>query len=183
MDAAAVRRAIARLAGRIAARYAPATPLGLIGIKTRGEHLARRFQALLRDRHALDAPVGALDITIYRDDLHALREQIVVGATSIGFDLANRHLVLVDDVLFTGRSVRAGIDAIMDMGRPRTVALAVLVDRGHRELPIHPDFVGKVVRTARAEEVEVRLVEVDGRDEVRLVTPGNRQAARGPMHG
>ncbi len=172
MDAEAVRRTLTRLAGRMAARYERAARLGLIGIKTRGEHLANRFQKLLRDRHGLDVPVGALDITIYRDDLHALQEQIVVGTTSIGFDVADRHLVLVDDVLFTGRSVRAGIDAIMDMGRPRTVALAVLIDRGHRELPIQPDFVGTVVRTAREEEIEVRLAEVDGRDEVCLVTPG-----------
>jgi len=169
MDKEAMARALARMAGAIARRVGALQELGLIGIRTRGEFLARRVQAALERRHGVTVPVGALDITVYRDDFDALQEEIKVRGSDIGFDVRGRRIVLVDDVLFTGRSVRAAIDAVMDLGRPGSIALAVLVDRGHRELPICADFVGRAVKTARRDEVQVQLREVDGTERVMLV--------------
>ena len=172
MDETEVRRALDRMAFEMLERFRGTERMGLIGIRTRGEFMARRFQAALeRLEGGARVPAGALDITVYRDDFDALQEQIKVAGSQIDFEIRGRHIILVDDVLYTGRSVRAAIDAIMDLGRPSSIALAVLVDRGHRELPITADFVGRTVATARAEQVQVQLKEVDGQDRVLLMKP------------
>ena len=144
--------------------------LALVGVRTRGVPLARRLAASLREITGVEVPTGALDITLYRDDLMktAVGPQPIVRRTEIPFSIDGRHIVLVDDVLYTGRTIRAALDALIDFGRPRTIQLVVLVDRGHRELPIKADYVGKNVPTSRRETVHVRLAEIDGRDEVAL---------------
>jgi pyrimidine operon attenuation protein/uracil phosphoribosyltransferase len=142
-------------------------PVALVGIHRRGAHLARRLHRLVSDLLEQDVPLGDLDIAFYRDDI-ATRESPVVNATHLDFPLEDHTVVLVDDVLFTGRTVRAGIEALFDYGRPQRVQLAVLADRGHRELPIRPDYVGKNLPTARAERVNVHVTEVDGVDEVTI---------------
>ncbi|NLG70035.1 MAG: bifunctional pyr operon transcriptional regulator/uracil phosphoribosyltransferase PyrR [Firmicutes bacterium] len=167
MDAQEMRRALSRMAHEILEQNPDAGSLAFIGVHRRGVPLAGRLAqqvAAIEGRPA--PPVGALDITLYRDDLTAVGPLPVVRRTEIDFDVSGRSLVLVDDVLYTGRTVRAALDAIIDLGRPARIQLAVLVDRGHRELPIRADFVGKVVPTARREHVEVRLTEVDGEDRV-----------------
>lgn len=141
--------------------------IALVGIRTRGVPLARRLAKMIAGLEGVSVPAGELDVTLYRDD-HSRRVKLPAGPTDLPFNIEGRTVVLVDDVLYTGRSVRAAMDALRDFGRPRTIQLAVLIDRGHRELPIRADFVGKNVPTARAEVVEVRLEEVDGRDEVML---------------
>lgn len=165
MDADEMRRALSRMAHEIVEHNPDPSRLAFIGIHLRGVPLARRLAELVGRIEKLPAPpVGSLDITLYRDDLTAVGPLPVVRRTEIDFDVSGRPLVLVDDVLYTGRTVRAALDAIMDLGRPARIQLAVLVDRGHRELPIRADFVGKVVPTSRREHVEVRLTEVDGED-------------------
>ncbi|WRP13406.1 bifunctional pyr operon transcriptional regulator/uracil phosphoribosyltransferase PyrR [Geochorda subterranea] len=167
MDAQEMRRALSRMAHEILEQNPDPGSLAFIGVHRRGVPLAGRLAqqvAAIEGRPA--PPVGALDITLYRDDLTAVGPLPVVRRTEIDFDVSGRSLVLVDDVLYTGRTVRAALDAIIDLGRPARIQLAVLVDRGHRELPIRADFVGKVVPTARREHVEVRLTEVDGEDRV-----------------
>jgi pyrimidine operon attenuation protein/uracil phosphoribosyltransferase len=144
--------------------------VALVGIRTRGVPLAHRIGRLISELEERPIPVGGLDVTLYRDD-HSRRVKLPAGPSDMSFDVEGRSVVLVDDVLYTGRSVRAAMDALRDYGRPRTIQLAVLIDRGHRELPIRADFVGKNVPTARAEVVEVKLMEVDGRDEVVLDKP------------
>ena len=138
----------------------------LLGIQRRGVHLARRLKDLFSEIEGVDVPTGELDITLYRDDIPTLMEQPVVHSTSIPVDIAGKKLVLVDDVLYTGRTIRAALDALMDMGRPANVQLVILVDRGHRELPIQADYVGKNVPTSRSEMVEVSVRELDGEDKV-----------------
>jgi pyrimidine operon attenuation protein/uracil phosphoribosyltransferase len=153
----------------------PADDYALIGLQTRGVHLARRLQARIQDVEELDVPAGTLDVTMYRDDVRLRRVQPQVRATRIPFDVTGRHLVLVDDVAFTGRTARAGLDALMDLGRPASIRFLVIVDRGHRELPIAADIVGRSVPTLPGEEVRVRLDEVDDREGVWLVeTPHPR---------
>ena len=169
MDRGAVAAALERIAGEIRERFGTAPGLGLIGIRTRGEFLARRLGASLEAALGTRIPLGAVDITVHRDDFDALQETIKVRGSQIDFDPGGRPIVLVDDVLYTGRSVRAAIDAVMELGRPSVIALAVLVDRGHRELPIRADFVGGEVATTREQEVQVQLEEVDGVDQVLLV--------------
>jgi len=171
MDEEEVRRALDRMSFEMLERFRGTQGLGLIGIRTRGEFLAGRFQKALERQEGAKVPAGALDITVYRDDFDALQERIKVAGSQIDFEVRGRHIILVDDVLYTGRSVRAAIDAIMDLGRPSSIALAVLVDRGHRELPITADFVGRTVTTARAEQIQVQLREVDGQDRVLLLKP------------
>ena len=144
--------------------------IALIGVRSRGVHLARRLQAELASRHQTTVPLGILDITLYRDDLGAGLASPLVRGTEIDFNITGLTLVLVDDVLYTGRTVRAALDQLIDFGRPRAIKLAVLIDRGLRELPIAPDAIGKVVTTAPGEDVDVLLEEQDGCDEVRLVT-------------
>ncbi len=174
MDEGAMRRVLARLVLGIARRFRGVQALGLIGIRARGDVLARRLQQALEPRQKVRIPVGALDISVYRDDFDALQEEIRVRGSVIDFDVRGRHIILVDDVLFTGRSARAALDAVVDLGRPASISLAVLVDRGHREMPIQADFVGRPVRTARAEQVQVELREVDGIDRVVTRRPEGR---------
>ena len=174
LDAGEIRRAVTRIAHEILERNKGAGDVALIGIAARGDDLARRLAAEILRIEGVEVPVGSLDITFYRDDIGLRAEAPEVHQTQIGFDISDRAVVLVDDVLFTGRTIRAALDALGDFGRPRSIQLAVLVDRGHRELPIRPDFVGKNVPTRRDEDVAVRLVEVDGEDAV-VVTEATRQ--------
>jgi len=168
MDADRMRRSITRIAHEIVERNRDIEHLALVGIRERGVPLARRIAAELHTITGTEPPTGALDITLYRDDLmrHAVGPQPVVRSTDIPFDIDDRIILLVDDVLYTGRTIRAALDALIDFGRPRAIQLAVLVDRGHRELPIKADYVGKNVPTSRRESVQVRLQEVDGHDDV-----------------
>jgi pyrimidine operon attenuation protein/uracil phosphoribosyltransferase len=147
--------------------------LALIGMQTRGVYLARRLQQRIQDVEGLDVPVGVLDATMYRDDVRLRRHQPRIRTTEIPFDITGRHLVLVDDVLYTGRTGRAALDALMDLGRPASVRLLVIVDRGHRELPLAADIVGRAVPTLPGEMVRVRLSEVDAADGVWLVEAGD----------
>jgi pyrimidine operon attenuation protein/uracil phosphoribosyltransferase len=166
LTAADVQRALARIAHEIVERNKGVETVVLIGIRTRGVPLANRLQSKLKELEGALVPLGELDITMYRDDLAQRNLQRRLGRTQVPVSLSNRNVILVDDVIFTGRSVRAALDAIMDYGRPRTIQLAALIDRGHRELPIRPDYVGKNVPTALDEDVQVRLKETDGIDEV-----------------
>ncbi len=168
MDADRISRALTRIAHEIVERNKSLDGLALVGIRSRGEHLARRLATALRDITGQDVPTGALDITLYRDDLMRLTvgPQPLVRLTEIPFSIDDRRILLVDDVLYTGRTIRAALDALIDFGRPKVIQLVVLVDRGHRELPIKADYVGKNIPTAATESVQVRLVETDGRDDV-----------------
>jgi pyrimidine operon attenuation protein/uracil phosphoribosyltransferase len=171
IDATQMYRTLMRMAHEIVEKHSDLGTLGLVGIQTRGVPLARRTAANVLAVCGLEPPVGELDITFYRDDLGTRLDQPEVKSTHFGFDLTDRDLVIVDDVLFTGRTIRAALDAIMDFGRPRRIMLAVLIDRGHRELPIRADVVGKNVPTGRNEDIRVHLAEVDGVDEVVLYRP------------
>ncbi len=168
-----VRRTLARMAHEVVERNRGTEGLALVGVVTRGAILAERLRDLIRQAEGVDVPLGRLDITLYRDDVSLPGRHPVPKPTDIPFDLDDRVVVLVDDVLFTGRTVRAGLDALMDFGRPRAVQLAVLVDRGHRELPIQADYVGHVVRTVRDQRVELRLRETSGEDSLALLEPGS----------
>jgi pyrimidine operon attenuation protein/uracil phosphoribosyltransferase len=142
--------------------------VALVGIRTRGEYLAHRLAKLIKEIEGKDVPVGILDITLYRDDLHGRLDQPMLKSTDILFDIKNKTLILVDDVLFTGRTIRSALNALMDIGRPAQIELLVLADRGHRELPIKADFVGKNVPTSTIQKVQVLLSEVDGEDGIYL---------------
>jgi pyrimidine operon attenuation protein/uracil phosphoribosyltransferase len=168
-----LRRSLQRIAHEIAEKNPDSEDLAIVGIHTRGAVLARRLHALLGELTAAELPIGDIDISFYRDDVGAKAPaaQPVVHASHIDFDLTGRTVVLVDDVLFTGRTVRAAIEALFDYGRPRRVQLAVLCDRGHRELPFRPDYVGKNLPTSREERVNVRLEETDEVDEVTISEP------------
>ena len=168
-----MRRAVTRMAHEIVERNHGARDVVLAGLRTRGVPLAQRLASVIQRIEGVAAPVGFLDINLYRDDLSS-RPQPMVRPTAFPVDIDGKCVVLVDDVLFTGRSARAALDALTDLGRPRLVQLAVLVDRGHRELPIRADYVGKNVPTAQGEEVRVRVTEVDGEDEVVLVADEGR---------
>jgi pyrimidine operon attenuation protein / uracil phosphoribosyltransferase len=168
-----LRRTLRRIAHEIAEKNPIPESVAIVGIHTRGAFLARRLHALLGEMTESELPIGDLDISFYRDDVGAKgpTSQPVVHASHVDFDLSDRTVVLVDDVLFTGRTVRAAIEALFDYGRPQRVQLAVLCDRGHRELPIRPDYVGKNLPTARGERVNVRLEELDEVDEVTISEP------------
>src|SRR3990172_8109420 len=166
MDGAAIHRVLTRVAHEIVEKNKGTAELVLVGLRSRGVDLARRLSERLKEIDGVDVPVGALDITLYRDDLGKGGPQPAVRRTKIPFSIENKKVILVDDVLFTGRTVRAAMDGLMDLGRPRTIQLAVLVDRGHRELPIRADYVGKNVPTAKTEQVQVMLQEEDGVDRV-----------------
>lgn len=170
MDADRVAKSLARIAHEIIEHNQGIEDIRLVGIRTRGVPIAKRVAACLKDITGTDVPTGMLDITLYRDDLmrHDAGGQPVVRSTEIPFDLEGKHVLLVDDVLYTGRTIRAALDALIDFGRPRTIQLVVLVDRGHRELPIRADYVGRNVPTSKKEKVHVHLVEIDGRDEVEV---------------
>ena len=168
MDADRIGRTLARISHEIVERNRGVEDLVLIGVRTRGDHLARRLARSLFDITDFDIPTGALDITLYRDDLmrQAVGPRAVVRKTDIPFSIDDRKVLLVDDVLYTGRTTRAALDALIDFGRPRSIQLVVLVDRGHRELPIKADYVGKNLPTSLEESVQVYVEESDGRDEV-----------------
>jgi pyrimidine operon attenuation protein/uracil phosphoribosyltransferase len=169
MDGAGIDLALARIAAQIVERLDHAGPLAVLGIRRRGVHLAGRLCRKLDAIRKRPTLQGVLDITLYRDDLTTVSESPTLRGTSIAFDINNLNLVLVDDVLYTGRTVRSALDSLTELGRPRRVQLAVLIDRGHRELPIQADYVGKQVETAEDEIVEVRLTEEDGEERVILV--------------
>ncbi len=167
MDAQAIHRALVRIAHEILERNKGTQGLALVGIRSRGVHLAQRIRRALQEiEGGTPVPFGVVDITLYRDDLDRGLENPEVKGTDMPFAVDGTRILLVDDVLFTGRTVRSAMDALVDFGRPRAIQLAVLVDRGHRELPIRADYVGKNLPTARSEQVHVRLAEVDGVDEV-----------------
>ena len=167
-DETGVSKAIKRIAHEIIEHNKSLEGLAIVGIRCRGAFLAERIQAQIKEISGKELPLGILDITLYRDDLTKIAEQPVVHKTEIKFKLEEKAIVLVDDVLFTGRTIRCALDELIDFGRPKTIQLAVLIDRGHRELPIRPDYVGKNVATALDEVVEVRMKEADNKDEVVL---------------
>jgi pyrimidine operon attenuation protein / uracil phosphoribosyltransferase len=168
MDADRIARTLTRIAHEIVERNKGVDDVALVGIRTRGVPIARRVARTLKEITGDEVPTGALDITLYRDDLmrHAVGPQPLVRSTEIPFSIDNRKIILVDDVLYTGRTIRAALDALIDFGRPKAIQLLALVDRGHRELPIKADYVGKNLPTSLSESVQVRLQEVDGQDEV-----------------
>jgi pyrimidine operon attenuation protein/uracil phosphoribosyltransferase len=168
MDEVAMGRAIRRLGHQLVESVQDVSNLALVGIRTRGVPLAKRLQTVIAAAEGIEPPVGELDITLYRDDVFEGMPIPEVRPTHLPFGIAGRTLVLVDDVLYTGRTIRAALDGLMDWGRPRCIRLAVLVDRGHRELPVHADYAGLTVETLTDESVQVRLVEIDGVDEVIL---------------
>jgi pyrimidine operon attenuation protein / uracil phosphoribosyltransferase len=176
MDADRMGRTLTRIAHEIVERNRGVDDLALVGIRTRGVPIARRLAQALRDITGTEVATGALDITLYRDDLmrHAVGPQPIVRRTEIPYSIDGRTVLLVDDVLYTGRTVRAALDALNDLGRPQSIQLVVMVDRGHRELPIKADYVGKNLPTSRREIVHVRLEEVDGSDEVTIESQPER---------
>ena len=171
MDEAALRRALMRISHEIAERNKGVENLVLVGIRRRGEPIARMIRENIQKIEDTALPCGSIDIRFYRDDLTELTENPVVRKTELPFDVTNKDVVLVDDVLYTGRTARAAIEAVFSCGRPRSIQLAVVVDRGHRELPIRADYVGKNIPTSRSELVEVRLPEYDGETGVFLMAP------------
>ena len=185
LDAEAVSRTLARMAHELIERNEHLEQVVLVGIHTRGVPIARRLRGLVEERSGVAVDLGAVDITFHRDDVLVrngsapLHAQPVVRGTQLGFPLGGKTVVLVDDVLYTGRTIRAAIDALLEYGRPDRVQLAVLVDRGHRELPIRPDYVGKNLPTARGDHVQVELVEVDEVDRVVLVTADGEEESDG----
>ncbi|MBI4247215.1 MAG: bifunctional pyr operon transcriptional regulator/uracil phosphoribosyltransferase PyrR [Candidatus Rokubacteria bacterium] len=170
LDEAALDRALTRIAHEILERNGGAADLAFVGLRTRGVTLAHRLAAKIAKIDGATLPVGTLDITLYRDDL-GLRGAPVVRGTDIPFSIKDKTVILVDDVLFTGRTIRAALDALIDLGRPNAIQLATLIDRGHRELPIRPDYIGKNLPTSRRESVAVRLREHDGEDRVVIEEP------------
>ncbi len=176
MDDQEVVRALTRIAHEIVERNKGADGLALVGVHTRGVPIAERLADLIERFEGVRPPTGKLDITLYRDDLTEIALQPIVRKTEVPFDVAGMRIVLCDDVLYTGRTARAALDALVDMGRPKVIQYAVLVDRGHRELPIRADYVGKNVPTARTELVKVRLTETDGADGVELLEQGGADA-------
>ena len=166
MDAQAIQRAMKRIAHEIIERNKGVEDVILIGIRSRGVPLSERIADEIKKIEGVEVPVGVLDITLYRDDLYQLGYQAIVQGTDIPFDISGKTIVLVDDVLFTGRTVRAALDALIDMGRPKMIQLAVLVDRGHRELPIRADYIGKNVPTSSRETIVVKVSQVDETDAV-----------------
>src|SRR5512142_712760 len=175
LDADRITRSLTRIAHEIIERNRSLDELALVGIRTRGVPIAKRIAKAIHDANGHDVPAGALDITLYRDDLmrHAVGPQPVVRKTEIAFSIDDKRILLVDDVLYTGRTIRAALDALIDFGRPKSIQLVVLVDRGHRELPIKADYVGKNLPTSLRQSVQVRLQEIDGRDEVALEEEGS----------
>jgi pyrimidine operon attenuation protein/uracil phosphoribosyltransferase len=176
-----IRRTLARIAHEILERNKAIEHVILVGVHTRGVPLAKRLAANIEDFEESQIPVGALDISLYRDDLSSLNLQPVVKHTDIPTSIDDKSIVLVDDVLYTGRSTRAAMDALIDLGRPRSIQLAVLIDRGHRELPIRADYVGKNIPSSRHEEIQVQLKETDGIDEVAIVSLADDKTFEGEL--
>jgi len=171
MSAEDMQRALTRVAHEIVERNKGARDLVLVGMQTRGVPIAKRLAATIQSLEGIDVPVGSLDISLYRDDLSSLSLKPTVHRTDIPVDVTDKQIVLVDDVFYTGRSIRAAMDALIDLGRPQSIQLAVLVDRGHRELPIRADYVGKNIPTSKNEEIKVEIKEVDGEDKIVIVSP------------
>jgi pyrimidine operon attenuation protein/uracil phosphoribosyltransferase len=178
MDATKIRRVLARVATEIIEKNRDLKNLAIVGLKTRGITIGRRIARLIADLEGVDIPVGIIDISRHRDDVPAPRDKAALVAGHLPFAVGKRDILLVDDVLMTGRTIRAAMDALIERGRPRTIQLVVLIDRGHRELPIRPDYVGKVLPTSRREVVRVRLKEMDGADEVVIAEPVKVGGAR-----
>ena len=172
VDALTMKRAITRITYEIIERYQGIENVLLIGMKTRGIFIAQRIAQRLKELENIEVPVGELDITLYRDDKKQELEEAELHDSNIPVSLEGKEVILIDDVLFTGRTIRAALDAIMDFGRPRRIGLAVLVDRGHRELPVRADFVGKNIPTSTKEEIIVEMQELDGRDRIVIKTEG-----------
>ena len=172
MDEASLSRTVMRISHEIAERNKDLSNLVLIGIQTRGTHLAKRIQENLFKIENVKPLMGFLDISLYRDDLDQKGGNIKVQETHLPFDITGKNIILVDDVIFSGRTIRAAIDELMDFGRPERIQLAVLIDRGHRELPIRPDYAGKNVPTSFKDDIQVLMTEVDGRDEVEITAKG-----------
>jgi len=170
MDSDRIARSLTRIAHEILERNRGIEELALVGIRARGVPLARRLAKIISEVGGVELPTGALDITLYRDDLgrHTVGAQPVVRSTEIAFSIDDKSILLIDDVLYTGRTIRAALDALIEFGRPKSIQLAVLVDRGHRELPIKADYVGKNLPTSLAQSVQVHLAEIDGHDAVEL---------------
>ena len=169
LNSSDIERVLVRIAHEIVEHNKGAKNIAFVGIKTRGVPLAQRLAKIIQGMEQVDIPVGSLDITLYRDDVSSLSFKHVVQQTYVPFDITNKQVILVDDVFYTGRSIRAALDALIDLGRPETIQLAVLIDRGHRELPIRADFVGKNIPTARNEEIKVYVSEVDAVDKVAVM--------------
>jgi len=176
-----IRRTLARITHEIIERNRTVDNLVLIGIHTRGVPLAKRLAASIENLEGIRIPVGALDISLYRDDLPLLHQPPVIRHTDIPVSIDGKSIVLVDDVLYTGRSIRAAMDALVDLGRPQSIQLAVLTDRGHREMPIRADYVGKNMPSSRDEEIQVRLEETDGIDEVTIITTANSRPPKNEL--
>jgi len=176
-----IRRTLARIAHEIIERNKVTNNLVLVGLHTRGVPLARRLAENIERYEKSKLIVGALDFSLYRDDLDPSEAKTALQRTDIPSDINGKSVVLVDDVLYTGRSIRAAMDALIDLGRPRSIQLAVLIDRGHREMPIRADYVGKNIPSARHEDIQVRLVETDGVDEVAIVSPANNKTSNSQM--
>ncbi len=171
MDSRKIKRAIQRMTTEIIERNRNLKNLVIVGIRTRGIYLGKRISKLINELEKRNIPVGVLDITLYRDDFSELEAQHMVKKTEINFSVAKKDVLLVDDVLFTGRTIRAAMDSLIDLGRPKTIQLLVLIDRGHRELPIRADYVGKFLPTSKRENVQVQLKEIDKIDEVLIKEP------------
>lgn len=173
LDSKQISRALTRIAHEILEQNGGAESLAIIGILTRGAHLAKRIAATIKKLEGVEVPVGLMDISLYRDDVHSRLEQPVIQRTDILFPVANKNIILIDDVLFTGRTIRAALDQIIDFGRPKTIQLAVLVDRGHRELPIKADYVGANIPTAKGDQVVLEVAEKEGTDRVFVIKSGS----------
>jgi len=171
MDARKIKRALHRIATEIIERNRDLGNLVIVGIRTRGIYLGKRMSKMIKELEKTEIPVGVLDITLYRDDFSELESQHMVKKTEINFSVADKDVLLVDDVLFTGRTIRAAMDSLIDLGRPKTIQLLVLIDRGHRELPIRADYVGKFLPTSKREIVQVHLKEIDESDEILITEP------------
>ena len=171
MDTPKIKRALHRMTTEIIERNRNLKNLVIVGIRTRGIYIGKRKSKLIKEFEKVDVPVGVLDITLYRDDFSELEAQHMVKKTEIDFSVAKKDVLLVDDVLFTGRTIRAAMDSLIDLGRPKTIQLLVLIDRGHRELPIRADYAGKFLPTSKREIVQVRLKEIDSGDEVLITEP------------
>ena len=178
IDEGGFGRTITRLAHEIVEKNKGPESLAIVGIKTRGEFLAKRIAKKIEEVEDITLPIGSLDITLYRDDLIGKLDQPEFKGTDILFDITDKNVILIDDVLFTGRTIRAALDELIDLGRPETIQLAVLVDRGHRQLPIKADYVGKNVPTSPGESIRVHMKEVDGEDAVLLMYPEKPEEAR-----